>query len=158
MGAQTIAATAPSDRVLVITRSFDAPRSLVFKAWTEPEHMRHWFGPKDFTVMSCDMDVRTGGDFRIHSRSPGGSDHYLHGVYREIVPPERLVSTYCWTDAEWRPTRPETILTLTFEEERQGTKLTLHQAVFESATACEMHRHGWTESLDRFAHHLAEAR
>lgn len=158
MGAQSSVATAPSDRVLVITRTFDAPRPLVFKAWTEPEHMSRWFGPKDFNVVSCAMDVRTGGNFRIHSRSPGGSNHYLQGVYREIVPPERLVSTYCWSDSEWKPSRPETILTLTFEEEQNRTKLTLHQAVFESVTACDMHRHGWTESFDDFARYLAEIR
>lgn len=158
MGAQSTVATEPSDRVLVITRTFDAPRTLVFKAWTDPEHMRQWFGPKDFSVMSCDMDVRTGGSFRIHSRSAEGSDHYLQGVYREVIPPERLVSTYCWSDAQWNPTRPETILTLTFEEELAKTKLTLHQAVFESATACEMHRHGWTQSLDSFERYLAQTR
>ena len=147
-----------ADRVLVITRIFDAPRSLVFKAWTEKDHMVHWFGPRGFTVIDCAADVRVGGSLRVHSRSAEGTDHYLQCVYREIAEPERLVCTYAWSNAEWRPTRPETLLTLTFEEDRGKTKLTLHQAIFESVTACDMHRGGWSESLDRLAGYLAQAR
>lgn len=156
MEAQRNIATEPQDRVLVITRTFDAPRTLVFKAWTEPEHMAQWFGPRDFKVLSCTMDVRVGGNLRVHSRSPQGTEHYLTSVYREIVPPEKLVCTYAWCDSAWKPTRPETLLTLTFEEVESKTRMTLHQAVFESVTACDMHRSGWSESLDRFAAYLAK--
>ena len=157
MGAANIAQTEPADRVLVITRTFDAPRALVFKAWTDPQHLVRWWGPQNFKVVSCEMDVRTGGSFRVHSRSSEGSNHYLQGTYREVVAPERLASTYCWSDAEWKPTRPETLLTLTFEEEQGKTKLTLHQAVFESITARDMHRGGWSSSLDCLAEYLAKA-
>ncbi|HEY6395629.1 MAG TPA: SRPBCC domain-containing protein [Candidatus Binataceae bacterium] len=156
MAAENSIAAESADRVLVITRVFDAPRSLVFKAWTEPEHMAHWFGPRGFTVVSCKVDVRTGGSFRVHSRSPEGNDHYLQGVYREVVEPERIVSTYAWSDAQWRPTRPETLLTLTFEDQHGKTKLTLHQAFFESVTARDLHHGGWSESLDRLAQYLAQ--
>ncbi|MDO8433271.1 MAG: SRPBCC domain-containing protein [Candidatus Binatus sp.] len=159
MEAQSNLATEPAGRILVITRTFDAPRSLVFKAWTEREHLVQWFGPRDFKVISCEMDVRTGGILRVHSRSPQGSDHYLQGVYREIVPPRRLVSTYAWSDAQWKPTRPETLLTLTFEEEQGSkTRLTLHQGIFESITARDLHRGGWSESLDLLAAHIMKAR
>ena len=157
MGAQSSTSAESSDRVLVIERTFDAPRSLVFKAWTDPEHLVRWWGPRDFKVISCDMDVRTGGSYRVHSRTSEGSNHYLQGTYREVVAPERLVSTYTWSDAEWRPTRPETVLTLTFDEDQGKTKLTLHQAVFESVTARDMHRGGWGSSLDSLADYLATA-
>lgn len=158
MEAENSAPTESQDRVLAITRTFDAPRSLVFKAWTDPNHMSNWFGPKGFTVIACAMDVRVGGSLRVHSRSAEGSHHYLVCEYREIVEPERIVSTYAWSDAEWKPTRPETLLTLTFKEDQGKTTMTLHQAVFESVTACDMHRSGWGESLDRFAEYIAKAR
>jgi uncharacterized protein YndB with AHSA1/START domain len=145
------------ERVLVITRIFDAPRTLVFKAWTEPERHVRWMGPQGFTGTIIKMDVRPGGAYRFHMCGPEGDDHWLQGVYREIVEPERIVCTYAWADAEGRPTRPETTLTLTFEEHGGKTKLTLHQAVFESVTACDAHRGGWSSSLDRLGEYLATA-
>jgi uncharacterized protein YndB with AHSA1/START domain len=142
------------DRELVITRVFDAPRSLVFKAWTEPEHLVHWLGPQGFTGAIVKMDVRPGGAYRFHMRGPEGADLWRQGVYHEIVKPERLVFTYAWEDAEGKLGH-ETLVTVTFEEREGKTKLTLHQAVFESVTARDAHRGGWTSSLDRLAEHLA---
>jgi uncharacterized protein YndB with AHSA1/START domain len=148
---------APADRVLVITRVLDAPRSLVFKAWTDREHLARWYGPKGFTLTSCKIDLRPGGSYRYCMRSPEGTDHWLQGVYREIVEPEKLVCTYAWADANGNATRPETVLALTFAEQDGKTALTLHQSVFESVTACDMHRQGWTSSLDCLADYLAKA-
>src|SRR2546422_5926224 len=113
---------------LVITRVFDAPPRLVFKAWTEAERLVRWWGPKGFTMPSCKMDVRPGGAFRFCMRSPEGTDHWLQGVYREIVEPERLVCTWAWEDAEGKPGH-ETLLTVNFAEHGAKTKLTLHQAI-----------------------------
>ena len=87
-------------------------------------------------------------------RSPEGADLWRQGVYREIVEPERLVFTYAWEDVEGKLGH-ETLVTVTFEEHEGKTKLTLHQAVFESVTARDAHRGGWTSSLDRLAKHLA---
>ncbi len=117
MAARSSAATTDSaQRVLVITRVFDAPRDLVFKAWSEPERLVQWFGPKGFTsTVVGSMDPRPGGAYRFHMRGPDESDHWVQGVYREIVEPERIVCTYVWTDADRIPSRPETLLTLTFE-------------------------------------------
>ncbi len=143
------------DRVLVITRILDAPRSLVFKAWTEPDHLAHWFGPRGFTLTYCQTDLRPGGAYRFGMRSPEGTDHWLQGVYREVIEPEKIVCTYAWADANGNPTRPETILTLTFADHEGKTRLTLHQALFESVTACDMHREGWTSSLDRFEEYVS---
>ena len=84
MAATSNAVTESSDRELVLTRIFDAPRSLVFKAWTEPRHLARWWGPRGFSVVSCEMDPRTGGSYRFHMRGPDGTDHWPQGVFREI--------------------------------------------------------------------------
>ena len=154
MAAEATAARESSDRELVITRIFEAPRDVVYKVWCEPEHQAGWAGPRGFTVVSCEMDVRPGGSYRMHMRSPEGTDHHVVGVYREIFKPERIVYTWAWADAEGRPTRPETLLTVSFEDLGAQTRLTLHQAVFESVTARDMHRGGWSSSMDCFAEYL----
>jgi uncharacterized protein YndB with AHSA1/START domain len=155
MAARSNVAAESAERELVITRIFDAHRSLVFKAWTEPEHLVHWWGPRGFTSTIIANDVRPGGTYRVHMRGPEGDDHWSQGVYREVVEPERLVLAGAWTDANGKPTSPETLLTVTFEEHEGKTKLTLHQAVFESVTARDAHRGGWTSSLDCLAEYLA---
>lgn len=143
-----------SERVLIIERIFDAPRELVFKCWSEPEHLARWIGPKGFssTILACEL--YEGGSYRMHMRGPDGQDHWQQGVFREIVPPERIVRTYCWTDADGRPTSPETLLTVTFADLGGRTKLTLHQAIFESITARDEHQRGWSSSLDRLAEYI----
>jgi len=145
------------DRVLVITRVLDAPPAMVFRAWTEPEHLAQWFGPRGFSLTSCRIDLRPGGGYRFAMRSAEGTNHWLQGVYHEVEPPRRLVCSYSWADADGNPTRPETMLTLTFDDESGRTRLTLHQAVFESVTACEAHSQGWTSSLERLAEFVSAA-
>jgi uncharacterized protein YndB with AHSA1/START domain len=145
------------DRVLVITRVLDAPPAMVFRAWTEPEHLAQWFGPRGFSLTSCRIDLRPGGSYRFAMRSAEGTNHWLQGIYHAVEPPRRLVCSYSWTDADGNPTRPETMLTLTFGDEGGRTRLTLHQAVFESVTACEAHRQGWTSSLERLAEFVSAA-
>ena len=146
----------PAERELVITRVFDAPRQLVFKAWTEPDRAARWWGPQGFTTLSCEMNVRPGGAWRLCMRSPEGTMHCKRGVYREIVEPERLVFTYAWEDADGKPGH-ETLVTVSFAEHGGKTKLTLHQAVFESVTARDAHQGGWTRCMERFADYLATA-
>lgn len=158
MGASSNVASSTADRELVITRIFDAPRSLVYKVWSEPEHMVKWLGPQGFSSTILQFDPRPGGAYRFHMRDPQGGDHWQQGVYREVTPPERFVCTYVWADAEGNPTRPETLLTVTFEEIGGKTKLTLRQGLFESVTARNDHRGGWTSSLDRLGEYLATAR
>jgi len=156
MAAKTSAAASTAERGLVITRVFDAPRLLVFKAWTEPERLVRWWGPRGFTTPSCKMDVRPGGAFRFHMRSPEGTDHWLRGAYREIVEPERLVFSWAWEDAESKPGH-ETLVTVSFAEQAAKTQLTLRQAIFESVTARDAHQGGWTSCLDHLAEYLAKA-
>ena len=89
--AKISAAIESSEWDLVMTRVFDAPRELVFKAWTETKHVAQWWGPKRFTNSVCEMDVRPGGAIRIHMRAPDGVVYPMTGVFQEIVAPERLV-------------------------------------------------------------------
>lgn len=142
------------DRTLVITRVLDAPRAMVFAAWVEADQAARWWGPHGFTSVSCTMDVRVGGGWRRVMRSPDGVEHCARGVYREIVAPERLVFTYAWENNSGQTGR-ETLVTLTFAERGDKTELTLRQAVFETVTARDDHRGGWSSCLERFAEYLA---
>src|SRR5215470_8903279 len=81
---------------LVITRIFDAPRILVFRAWTQPEHMARWLSPGNYTFISAKIDARLGGTFRAGIRSPEGKENWMGGTYREFVEPERLVFSFAW--------------------------------------------------------------
>jgi uncharacterized protein YndB with AHSA1/START domain len=153
--ATTSSAAAPlSDRDLVVTRIFDAPRRLVFEAWIDAQHAAHWWGPQGFVPVSCEMDVRPGGAWRRAMRSPDGRLHVGRGIYREIVVPERLVFTYAWVDADGRPGH-ETLVSVIFAERAGKTELTLRQSGFATATARDAHREGWTSCLERFAEYLA---
>ena len=143
-------------RELLITRTFDAPRPLVFKAWTEPERLVRWWGPRGYTTPSCKMDLRPGGAWRVCMRSPEGSLHWLRCVYREVVEPERLAFTWAWEDADGHPGH-ETVVTVEFVEQGAQTRLVVHQAVFESDSARDSHHQGWSGSLDRLGEYLATA-
>ena len=142
-----------ADRELVITRTFDAPRGLVFKVWAQPEHLVRWWGPRDFTTPSLKMDVRPGGTYRTCIRSPEGKEHWMQGVYREVVEPERLAMTFAWEDERGQPGH-ETLVTVTFADEGGKTRLTFRQAVFESVADRDSHRKGWSSFLDRLERYL----
>lgn len=144
-----------ADRTLVITRVLDAPREIVFAAWVEERQAAQWWGPKGFTSVACTMDVQVGGRWRRVMRSPDGVEHRARGIYREIVPPERLVFTYSW---ERNPghDRHETLVTLTFADLGGRTALTLRQEGFETIAARDDHRGGWSGCLERFAAFLAQ--
>ncbi len=139
---------------LVITRVFDAPRSLVFKAWTDPKHARQWWGPKDHPATHVSMDVRPGGAWRHCLKSvETGEELWLGGVFREIAEPERLVFTFAWDEAG----EPglETLVTVTFTEQNGKTRMTLRQAPFESVEQRDGHQGGWTSTIDRLEEYLA---
>lgn len=87
--------SAPDDEpVIVFHRTFEAPSSLVFDAWTRPEHLRHWRGPLGFELVGCEVDLRVGGGYRFVHRDPDGGRHVFRGRYLEIEPPSRLASTF----------------------------------------------------------------
>lgn len=160
--------TEPSEQVLVITRVIAAPRNFVFKAWTEPERVRQWWGPNGFTMPACTIDLRVGGVFHSCMRSSEGRDYWGKGIYREIVAAERLVFTDSFSDAEGNLVEPakygmpewpaETLITVTFSEAEGKTILTLRHDVPESLAERNGARQGWSESLDRLAAYVeAEA-
>jgi len=156
MGARSNPSIESANREVVIKRVFDAPRSIVFKAWTDPEHLVRWWGPHGFTIELCKMDLRAGGAWRICMRSPDGVLDRQQGMFREIVENERLVFTYAFEDATGKPGH-QTIVTVTFTDLGRKTELTVHQAVFESVAMRDDHVRGWGEALDHLAEYVARS-
>ncbi|HKN52791.1 MAG TPA: SRPBCC domain-containing protein [Amycolatopsis sp.] len=138
---------------LTITRVFDAPRELVFSAWTDPDRLASWLGPKGFTAPSVTLDTRPGGGWRACIRNEThGDEHWMHGVYREISTPERLVFSFSWdTEGDMRA---ETLVTITFADLGGKTEMTFHQAGFPTEPIRDDHHGGWTESFDDLAAYL----
>jgi uncharacterized protein YndB with AHSA1/START domain len=144
------------DRVLLFTRVFDAPRNLVYRAWTDPKQLVKWFAPEGFCVTFLEMDLRPGGAWRKCMRSPEGIDYWRHGTYVEVVEPERLVFTYVSDDPASDPDH-QTIVTMIFEDQGVKTLMTFRQQEFESGAARDSHRFGWGSCMDRFAAWLQAA-
>jgi uncharacterized protein YndB with AHSA1/START domain len=149
------------ERELVITRMFDAPRPLVFKAWIDPRHVAQWWGPKGYTNPVCNLDVRPGGALYIEMKGPDGISIPNRGIFHEVVEPERLVfSTLAFEDAEGNP-QLEVLNTVTFAEQNGKTQITLHAVILKStpemAASLAGMEQGWNESLDRLAESLANA-
>jgi uncharacterized protein YndB with AHSA1/START domain len=138
---------------IVVTRLFNAPRALVFEAWTKPEHMMRWWGPKSYTTPSCEMEVRPGGALRLCMRSSDGVDLWVHGVFREVVEPERLVFTAV-NDSDLDA---ETLITVTFEDQGGKTLLAMHQT-FVKPEVSRGAKEGWTSSFERLAEYLPTVR
>lgn len=141
---------------LVITRVLDAPPMLVYKVWTEPEHMVRWMGPKGFTAPSAKLDVREGGRYRTLIRSPEGKDYWFCGVYREVVANERLVFTFAWEEDGERG--QENLITITFADENGKTRMTFKQTPFQSVEERDGHEGGWSEAFDKLAAYVVTAK
>jgi uncharacterized protein YndB with AHSA1/START domain/DNA-binding transcriptional ArsR family regulator len=140
---------------VTITRIFDSPRKLVFRAWTDPKLLAQWWGPDGFTNPVCEVDVRPGGAIRIDMRGPDGLVYPNEGVFQEIVEPERIVFTMrAFEDGEGRP-QLEVFTTATFVELDGKTKLTVHTVVIKStpevAASVDGLEQGWSQSLDRLS-------
>lgn len=151
---------------LVIERIFDAPLELVWQAWTEPEHIKRWWGPKDFTAPVIKIDFREGGAYHYCMRSPDGQDYWSTGVFREIVPQKRIVYTDSFADEKGNVVSGsyygmgddiplELLVTLTFEDTGDGrTRFTLRHAGMPEGENSEMAGLGWNQSLDKLAESL----
>jgi uncharacterized protein YndB with AHSA1/START domain len=111
--------TFPSDREIAIERDFDAPRELVWKAWTRPEYFRRWYGCDTVTLSVCDIDLRVGGAYRYVMRGADGMEFVMSGIYREVVPPRRLVYTERFNDDP----NKEALVTFTLEERAGRTTM-----------------------------------
>jgi uncharacterized protein YndB with AHSA1/START domain len=153
-----------SDREIVITRMFNAPRDLVFKAWTEPSQIAQWWGPEGFTTRVTELDLRPNGRWRYVMVGPDGKEYPAKGIFREIVPPERIVTTDEFDEGFEKVINADLpqgiVLTALFEELDGKTKLTLH---ISHATASDRRKHeemgvvaGWNSSLDCLDEFLAQ--
>lgn len=147
--------TTPTDEEVVMTRVFRAPRTLVWDAWTSPEHVPNWLlGPEGWTMAVCEIDLRPGGAWRyVWGSKSDGSKLEMRGAYQEIEPPERLVSTESW-GGDW----PETLNTLTLVEEAGRTTFTLtirypSQGARDAALETGM-KDGVDVSFDRLTNYL----
>jgi uncharacterized protein YndB with AHSA1/START domain len=132
---------------LTLKRRLHASPAKVWAAWTSAEKIAHWFGPADTVGGSvrAELDVRTGGRFRVSFRTASSEYHEVGGVYREVVPDRRLVFSWAWHSTPER----ESQVTVTLQPDGEGTLLTLtHEQLFDQAAA-DGHRKGWTGSLDR---------
>ncbi len=145
--------TLPSDKEIMMTRTFSAPRELVWKAWTDGEIMSRWSAPHGFTIHDGQQDVRPGGAWRCGMRAPDGADHWVSGVYREVSAPERLVLTHAWEEGGKRG--QETLVTVTLEAVGEKTRMTFVQTGFASTASRDGHEVGWSEAFERLAAHLA---
>jgi uncharacterized protein YndB with AHSA1/START domain len=149
--------TTPSDREIEVTRVFEAPRRLVFDALTRPEHVPNWMlGPGGWTMPVCEIDLRPGGAWRFVWRRADGSEMEMRGEYREVAPPERLVSTESW-GGDW----PETLNTLLLAEEDGRTTVTQttlfpSQEARDAALGTGM-KEGMDQSYDRLDEYLRTA-
>ncbi|MCC6676683.1 MAG: SRPBCC domain-containing protein [Phycisphaerales bacterium] len=161
-------ANSAADGQIHIIREFNAPRSLVFRAWTEAEHLLQWFAPRGCSVTFRSIDARAGGGFLFCIGSPEGRKCWCKGQYREVREPERLVFTMEVSDAEGRSVDPAhagmdpdwpkvTTVTVTLETSGSGTRLTLHQTVDEALARKTGAYPGWIDMLDRLAERLGHA-
>jgi uncharacterized protein YndB with AHSA1/START domain len=153
----TLQITTPSEREIVMSRVFDAPRSLVFDAWTKPELLKRWLGVRGgWSMVVCEVDLSVGGAYRFVWRGPDGAEMGMGGVYREIAPPERLVATESFDDPWYSGEAVDT--TVLVEEGGKTTATTtalyeseeIRDAVLESGMA-----RGVAESYDVLAEYLA---
>lgn len=150
----TLTVTTPGDREVVLTRVFDAPRDLVFDAFSKPELLKQWFGPRGWTLSVCEVDHRVGGGFRFVLTGPAGEQMGMRGVYRELVPPERSVHVESFDEYPG-----ESVVTSVFTEEDGRTTLTAtveypSREVRDIVVQMGM-EHGAAESYDKLAELLA---
>jgi uncharacterized protein YndB with AHSA1/START domain len=138
-----MASAAEKTRVLKIERVFDAPVDLVWRCWTEKQHLDKWSAPKGYTIPKSQGDTRVGGKYHLVMRTPDGHDLGLGGVYREIVPHKKLVMTHVWDEDGI-----ETVVTVRFEDMGKRTKMIFEQSGFTSDDSMNGHEGGWTECFD----------
>lgn len=164
---------APLDGAFTVARVFDAPRDVVWKAWTEAEHLERWWGPKGFTVRHCAVDLRPGGVFHYGLQAPGGTTMWGRWVFREIAAPERLVFVASFSDAQGGMTRnpwaadwpAETLSTVAFAERGGRTEVTLTGIALDAteaeraafAAGFTSMRQGWAGTFDQLGAYLARA-
>lgn len=139
----------PARRAFTLNRVLDAPRAMVFRAFIEPERMKMWWAPRGFRILSCALDLREGGAWRMRIKSDEtGAVQTEVGTYRNINEPERLVFTHAWVRANGTLT-PPTLVTVDFIERGGRTEVSFTQSDFFSQEFCQSHEDGWSSSLEK---------
>ena len=139
--------TDSSELGLHIARVLPAPRSLVYRAHSEPAELAKWWGPSGFSAPSVELDLRVGGRYRIAMQPPDGTLFHLSGEFVEVDPPARLAYTFRWEEPD--PDDRETVVTFSLGDRGESTELTVVQRRFATEGRRALHEQGWTESLDR---------
>jgi uncharacterized protein YndB with AHSA1/START domain len=141
-----------SKPALTLKRRLNAPPSKIYRAWTDAAKISRWFGPENAEILRAETDVRVGGRFRIVFRGPDGEEHDVGGVYREVVPNQKLVFTWAWRSTPER----ESLVTVALQRDGDATLLTLlHEQFFDEA-ARDRHGRGWNETLDKLESYVRE--
>jgi uncharacterized protein YndB with AHSA1/START domain len=157
--------TKQAEQNLAITRVINAPRELVFKAWTDPEMFKKWWGPHGFTTPVCEIDFRPGGKILFCMRSPDGKDYWNGGVYRKIVEPSLIVTSDYFADEKGNKVSPavygmvgefpdELEITIRFDKVDGKTRLTMEQSIPLSIAQRIGAPRGWNQSFDKLAEYL----
>jgi uncharacterized protein YndB with AHSA1/START domain len=136
---------------LTLKRRLNAAPEKIYTAWTDPAKLVKWFGPEEIETLSAQADARIGGRFRIVMRSADGEEHDVSGVYREVVPNEKLVFTWAWRSTPER----ESLVTVLIKPDGAGSLLTLTHEQFFDEAARDRHEHGWTGCLNKLERYLA---
>ena len=136
---------------LTVKRRLKAPPAKVFAAWIDPEKVKAWMGPGEIKAVGAECDPRVGGHYRWMMKSPDGSPHNVGGVYREIVPNEKLVFTWAWQDAP----ENESLVTVLIKPDGDGTLLTVIHEQFSDADTRDRHQGGWNGALDKMEKYFA---
>ena len=136
------------EKQIVVSRSFEAPLEVLWKAWTEPEQMKQWMAPEGMELPVVEADVRVGGAYQIQMLSPEGNTYTAYGKYREITPPERLVYTWSWKE-EPHNDIGETVITVTLADADGATEVTMHHEGLPTEERRKGHEEGWTSCLNR---------
>jgi uncharacterized protein YndB with AHSA1/START domain len=132
---------------LRLTRELDASPPTVWRALTEADALARWWGPAGFTIPAVDLDLRVGGRYRIEMKPPEGDPFFLEGEFHEVAPPSRLAYTFRWEPPD--PDDRENVVTLSLTERAGKTELTLVHGPFATEARLELHRGGWTDSIDK---------
>lgn len=140
----------PAPDELRITRAFNAPRALVYRAWTDPTMLVRWFGCAAFSIISATAEAVEGGSWRVVMRSPEGEDFPAYGHYLELIPVERIVMTHHWEKrtADVNPAHHTTRVVVDLFEENGGTRLEFRQTALATIASRDSHIGGWCDSMD----------
>jgi uncharacterized protein YndB with AHSA1/START domain len=137
---------------LHLEKIFVVPRERVFAAFVEAEQLRRWWGPAGFTVPRLEFGAVEGTDYRIAMQPPDGDVFHVRGTFRAVEPPRRLIFTFTYEEPD--PDDQETLVTLTFDSTDAGTRVILDQGPFTTVARLELHREGWTDTLQRLERSL----